>query len=68
MEKNLNAIISNLKEMMGDKKNELGSAQKGALAGSIRKFKKLSKQPRIKRAELERTIREVAETVFKILG
>jgi hypothetical protein len=53
--------------MLADQSNELGSDQRRALAGGIRKFKRLRKQPNMKRDELYRVVSEIAETVSKSL-
>jgi hypothetical protein len=65
--KYLDSCIQILKGMLGDQSNELGSEQQRALAGGIRKLKKLRKQPLMKRDELYRIVGEIAETVSKIL-
>ena len=65
--KYLDSCIQILKGMLGDQSNELGSEQQRALAGEIRKLKKLRKQPLMKRDELYRIVGEIAETVSKIL-
>lgn len=65
--KYLDSSIQILKDMLADQSNELESEQQRALAGEIRKLKRLKKQPRINREELYRIVSEIAETVSKIL-
>lgn len=65
--KYLDSSIQILKDMLADQSNELESDQQRALAGEIRKLKRLKKQPRINREELYRIVSEIAETVSKIL-
>jgi len=65
--KYLDSSIQILKDMLADQSNELESEQQRALAGEIRKLKRLKKQPRINREELYRVVSEIAETVSKIL-
>lgn len=65
--KYLESSIQILKDMLADQSNELESEQQRALAGEIRKLKRLKKQPRINREELYRIVSEIAETVSKIL-
>jgi hypothetical protein len=64
---NVDSCIQLLKEMRGDQSNELGPGQQRALAGEIRRLKKLKKQSHVNRDELYRVVSEVAETVSKIL-
>lgn len=66
-EKYLDSCIQYLKQMLGDKSNELESEQQRALEVEIRKLKKLRKLPRMKRDQLYRIVSEVAETVSKIV-
>ena len=65
--KHLDASIQSLKDVLGDPSNELGSEQQRALAGEIRRLKRLTKQPHINRDELYRVVSKVAETVSEIL-
>lgn len=65
--KYLDSSIQILKDMLADQSNELESEQQRALAGEIRKLKRLKKQPRINREELYRIVSEIAETVSQIL-
>ena len=65
--KYLDSCIQILKGMLADQSNELGSDHRRALAGGIRKFKRLRKQPNMKRDELYRVVSEIAETVSKSL-
>jgi len=65
--KYLDSSIQVLKDMLADQSNELESEQQRALAGEIRKLKRLKKQPRIDREELYRIVSEIAETVSRIL-
>ncbi|MGO9336829.1 MAG: hypothetical protein ACLPY1_04895 [Terracidiphilus sp.] len=65
--KYLDSSIQILKDMLADQSNELESEQQRALAGEIRKLKRLKKQPRINREELYRIVSEIAETVSRIL-
>ncbi len=67
MEKYLDSSIQYLKEMLGDKSNELESGELRALSMGIRRLKKLKKQPKLTREEIYRVVSEVAETVSKIL-
>ncbi len=64
----VDSCISILKEMWGNKTNELGSGQQELYSDCIRQLKKLAKQPRITNEELYRVVSEVAEKVFKIIG
>ena len=66
--KHLDASIQSLKEVLGDPSNELGSEQQRALAGEIRRLKRLKKRPHVDRDELYRVVSKVAETVLEILG
>lgn len=63
----LDSCIQILKEMRGDQSNELGSEQQRALAGRIRRLKRLRKQMHVNRDELYRVVSEIAETVSEIL-
>lgn len=63
----LDSCIQILKEMRGDQSNELGSEQQRALAGGIRRLKRLKKQAHINRDELYRAVGAVAESVSEIL-
>ena len=65
--KNIDSCIQSLKVMLGDQSNELGSDQKRALAGEIRKLKKLKKQEELNQDELYRVISAIAESVLKSL-
>ncbi len=65
--KYLDSCIQILKEMLGDKSNELESGQQRALANGIRKLKKLKKQPATNREEIYRIVSEVAEEISRIL-
>lgn len=65
--KNIDSCIQSLKVMLGDQSNELGSEQKRALAGEIRKLKKLKKQEELNQDELYRVISAIAESVLKSL-
>ena len=65
--KYLDSSIQILRDMLADQSNELESGQQRALAGGIRKLKRLKKQPRNNREELYRIVSEIAETVSKIL-
>jgi phage portal protein BeeE len=64
--KYLDSCIQILKGMRGDQSNELESEQQRALAGEIRKLKKLKKQPKMRHDDVYRVVSEVAETVSKI--
>ena len=64
--KYLNSSIQQLKEMLGDQSNELGSEQRRALAKEIRKLKKLQREPTTNHEEVRRIVNEVALTVFDI--
>jgi hypothetical protein len=63
----LDSCIQILKEMRGDQSNELGSEQQRALAGEIRRLKRLKKQTHVNRDELYRVVSEIVETVSDIL-
>jgi hypothetical protein len=65
--KYLDSCIHTLREMLGDKSNELESEQRRALAAEIRKLKRLKMRHRIDSEELYRIVSEIAETVSKIL-
>lgn len=62
--KHLDSSIQHLKRMLGDKSNELGSGTKRALAGGLRKLKRLKKQPNTTDEVLARTVGEVAKAVL----
>lgn len=64
----VDSCISILKEMRGNKTNELGSGQQALLTDCIRRLKTLAKQQRITHEELSCVIDEVAAAVFKIFG
>ena len=64
--KHLNSCIQMLKDMRGDKSNELTSEQQSMLDFELRKLKKLKRIAKPTRDEVTRVVSEVAATIYQI--